>query len=183
MSVQRVYFRQSCLSSMVVYNHICIVRLCNSSYALPRPRLTPVPLTVPLAGRLVAVVDPRLAVRAVLELVVEWDVLGVLPNPLRTLPLVVPRVLLAPCVLFLSSSSAFRAAASLCCCSSCSRLSAACCLNTASFSISAASCVAPCQLGFRINRWLCSVCERTRVQVLRRVEAELTVRDTVWSPI
>jgi hypothetical protein len=34
-------------------------------------------------------------------------------------------------------------------------------------------------LGFRINRWLCSVCDRIRVHVLRSVEAEVTVFDTV----
>lgn len=112
----------------------------NKGYALPRPRLTPVPLEiVPLIGLLLVVEDPRVAVLDALELVLEYEVLGVLPKPVRTLPRVVPRVLLTPSLRFLSSSSAFRTAASLCCCSSCSRLSAACCLSAASLSISATS--------------------------------------------
>jgi len=153
---------------------------------MPLPRF-------PLIGRRVVmvdpVVDPRVAaVLAALELLPEYETLGVLPRPvLRTrprVPVVVPRVLLVVgCARFLASSSAFRAAASRCLCSSCSRLSAACCFRIASFSMSATSCVAPCQFGLRISRWLCSVWERIRVQVLSRVAAELTVRETVYSPL
>lgn len=144
---------------------------------MPLPRF-------PLIGRRVdevaEVVVPRVAV-AVFEAPVE-ETLGVLPRPLlRTrprVPAVVPRVLLVvvvDCARLLASSSAFRAAASRCLCNSCSRLSAACCLRTDSFSLSAMSCVAPCQSGLRISRWLCSVWDKIRVQVLSKVEAELTV--------
>ena len=151
---------------------------------MPLPRF-------PLIGRRVVmvgpVVDPRVAAAVLdaLEPVLEYETLGVLPKPvLRTRPrlvVVVPRVLLVVgCARFLASSSALRVAASRCLCSSCSRLSAACCFMIASFSMSAASWVAPCQFGLRINRWLCSVWERIRVQVLSRVAAELTVRETVY---
>lgn len=152
---------------------------------MPLPRFPLIGLRVEVVA---VVVDPRVAA-VVLEALAEGT-LEVLVKPvLRTRPrevaLVVPRVVprallvVGGCARFLASSSAFRAAASRCLCSSCSRRSAACCLRIASFSMSATSCVAPCQLGLRISRWLCSVWDRIRVQVLSSVEAELTVRDTV----
>ena len=139
-------------------------------FALP----VPVPRPIPLIGRRVVVVDdPRAPVRLVLTL-------GVLPSPvLRTVPRPVPLPPLVFAARRLSSSSALRAAASRCCWRACSRRSAACCLCIASFSLSATSWVAPCQLGLRINRWLCSVWDRIRVHVLRRVDADVTVLETV----
>ena len=38
--------------------------------------------------------------------------------------------------------------------------------------------MAPDQAGLRMRRWLCSVWERMRDQVVRRAEAEVTVRET-----
>lgn len=46
--------------------------------------------------------------------------------------------------------------------------------------MSTRSCVAPFQLGFKMRRWLCSVCDKMLVQVLSKVDALLTVLDTVW---
>lgn len=153
-------------------------------YILPRPRATPVarvlPLALPLTGlRVIVDIEAPPLVVAVLAL------LGVLPRPvLRTLPRVAPIFplfdALAACPLLLSAaSSAFLAVASLCCSNSCWRRSAACCFNAASSSMSTISCEAPCQLGFSIKRWLCSVCERMRVHELTRYEAESTVWEMV----
>lgn len=95
-----------------------------ASYTLPRPRAIPVPLAMPLPLTglrvVVEVVDPRVAVLVVLVLVLECETPDVFPKPVvRTLPLVVPNLPLdvvpVACVLFLSASSAFLAAASLCC--------------------------------------------------------------------
>lgn len=44
--------------------------------------------------------------------------------------------------------------------------------------MSCRSWVEPFQFGLRMSRWLCSVCERMRVHVLRRVEALSTVWET-----
>lgn len=100
---------------------------------------------------LVAVVPLAVAVPLVVpnELVVE----GVRPN-IRDLPRASPRDPLAADVasFFRSSSSAFRAMASLCCWSSSSILSTSCCRNIDSPSISAISLDAPCQEGFRMSR-------------------------------
>lgn len=155
-------------------------------YVLPRARAPPAPLATPLPGRrdVVDTVEPLEAVLVAAEPVPVTEPLGARPTlDGRTLPRVKPRVPLdvvdVACALLLSSSSAFRAAASLCRCSSCSRLSAACCLSRASCSMSAMSCDAPCQLGSRMRRWLCSVCDKMRVQVLSNVDAESTVRETV----
>lgn len=98
------------------------------------------------------------------------------PIPPRTeLPLVVG----APTVLCRSSSSAFLRASSLRRSRSAACLSASCCFWSASFSMSCRSWVDPFQSVLRMSRWLCSVCERIRVQVLRRVDALSTVFETV----
>lgn len=151
---------------------------------LPRPREIPVvpPVTrpIPLTGRrVVAVVEEPRVVRVRLVLT-----LGVLPRPvLRTVPRLDPRPPRVFNARRRSSSSALRAAASRCCCSASSRRSAACCLWMASFSMSATSWVAPCQLGFRIKRWLCSVWDSILVHVFRRVDADVTVFDTVYKSV
>lgn len=112
-------------------------------------------------------------------------VLEALADPLPRSPPLRPLVLaalvgrLAASVLLRSSSSALRAAASRRACSSRSRRSIACCCAIVSASISAKSWVAPCQLGSRMRRWLCSVAERIRVHVCKSVEAEVTVWFTV----
>lgn len=95
--------------------------------------------------------------------------------------LAVPRMLLVPgaSLRFVSSSSLRRRNSSRRCSSSRARRSASCCLCSASASCSARSSVVPFQLGLRMRRWLCSVCDRIRVQVLSRVEALLTVCVTV----
>lgn len=122
---------------------------------MPLPRFPLIGLRVELVAE---VVDPRVAAVVVVLEALEEDTLGVLARPvLRArprVPVVPPRALLVVggCARFLASSSAFRAAASRCLCNSCSRLSAACCFSDASFSTSAMSCVAPCQLGLRISR-------------------------------
>jgi hypothetical protein len=117
------------------------------------------------------------------------------PIPLpRTPALVVPRtprVLARPRVV---PAVLEVAVASRCLCSSSTRRrnsfrrlsssavlrSAAAALAAASLSTSARSCDAPFHEGFRSSRWLCSVCERIRVHVFRRVEAVLTVLETVY---
>lgn len=101
--------------------------------------------------------------------------------PLAPLPLPLPRAprTAVPACLCLSSSSAFRRASSLLLSSSAALLSAACAFITNSFSTSATSWLAPCQFGFMMSRWLCSVCERIRVQELSSVDADVTVRETV----
>lgn len=117
----------------------------------------------------------------------EDEVEDALPlvSPL-TLPLVTPRPtprddVDVPAALLLSSSSAFLRASSRRRSTSAARLSASCCFCSASFSMSTRSCVDPFQSVLRISRWLCSVCERIRVQVLSSVEALSTVLETVWS--
>lgn len=117
------------------------------------------------------------------------------PIPLpRATPLVVPRtpreltlprvvltlLELAPDSRCLWSSSARRLNSLRRLSSSAALRSAAAALAAASASMSARSCDAPFHEGFRSSRWLCSVCERMRVHVLRRVEAVLTVLETVY---
>jgi hypothetical protein len=104
----------------------------------------------------------------------------VLPRPRVTLPLPLELGLGAASARR-RSSSIFLAVASLLAWSSAARRSAACCRYISSSSIAATSCDAPCHCGLRMRRWLCSVCDRMRVHVWRRVEAFCTVLDTVWS--
>lgn len=139
---------------------------------LPLPLVPPMPLPVP---------DPPLELDDAEVLVSETKpVLPPLdiPLPRPRCPRAPPR-LGTPACLCCSASSALRRASSRRRSSSAARRSAACCLCSASFSISARSWDAPFQLGFRIRRWLCSVWESMRVQVFSRVEALVTVRDTV----
>lgn len=129
---------------------------------------------------------PLFVVGAAVELRVDGRVV---PYPLlravyemRDLVVLVPRVpLTADDVwdLLRSSSSCFLAKASFLCCSSKALLSASCCFNNASFSMSAASLLAPCQEGFKMSLWLCSVWESIRVHVSRRVADDATVLETV----
>lgn len=93
------------------------------------------------------------------------------PGPVVLGPTVVSRCL---------CSSALRRASPRRLSSSAALRSAAAALAAASLSMSARSCDAPFQDGFRSSRWLCSVCDRMRVHVLRRVEAVLTVLETVY---
>jgi hypothetical protein len=104
------------------------------------------------------------------------------PRPLPRAPLV-PRELRPGAVeaslRFSSSSSRRRRSSSRLSSSSAALLSAANCLWRASASCSATSSVAPFQLGSKINRWLCSVCDSIRVQLFSSTEALFTVLDTV----
>lgn len=86
-----------------------------------------------------------------------------------------------PAMRALSCSSAFRRASSRRRSSSAALRSRACWRAAASASMSCKSWVEPFQLGLRMRRWLCSVCERIRVQVLRRVEALSTVWETFYA--
>lgn len=80
--------------------------------------------------------------------------------------------------LLCSSSSRRRRRSSFRSSSSAALRASACCLRSASASISTKSSVAPFHAGSRMRRWLCSVCDRMRVQVLRSVEAFKTVLET-----
>jgi hypothetical protein len=81
-----------------------------------------------------------------------------------------------------SSSSALRFASSRFRCASAARRSASCWRCRASASMAWRSCVAPCHCGSRSRRWLCSVCDSRRVQVLSSADALPTVCATVcWS--
>ena len=147
---------------------------------LALPRTLPIPLPMPVPLRPVCDV-PRLPT-VLLDPPATCPVpliLPPLPAPLP-LPLVPlgPRTVVPACRC-LSSSSALRRASSLLLSSSAALLSAACAFKTISFSISATSALAPFQLGFSINRWLCSVCERIRIHVFKSVDADDTVRETV----
>ena len=153
-------------------------------YLAARPTLLPLVLPSPLP-----MLEPLRAL-CMLEAVVSADVLVLAPLPTPE-PLVSPRTRpLVPRATrpvddeeatrrLRSSSSAFRRAASRRRSTSAALRSASCCLYKASLSISTRSCVAPFQFGFVKSRWLCSVCDRMRVHVLRSVEALVTVLDTV----
>ena len=108
--------------------------------------------------------------------------LALVPRTAPTLPFPLPPAaeFAAASLLLASSASARLCTSSRLLSSSCSRLCASSAFRASSCSASAASWLAPCQPGCRMRRWLCSVCERMRVQVLRRVEAVVTVLDTVW---
>ena len=102
-----------------------------------------------------------------------------LPDPLP-LPLLTFLPLSPPVSDFLRSTSSLAFSfSSLLRASSNSFLSLSCSFINPSFSISAISALAPFQFVFKISRELCSVCERMRVQVLRREEAFETVAETV----
>lgn len=77
-----------------------------------------------------------------------------------------------------SSSSRRRRSSSLRSSSSAALRASSCCFRSASASISAKSFVAPFHVGSRIRRWLCSVWDKMRVQVLSSVEAFETVLET-----
>lgn len=117
--------------------------ILDTHHTRPRPRGRPVLRdTPPVLGFRIAVVVPLVAPLVALDPTPAEEVLAVRPSPVRTLPLVVPRVVLVvevPAALLLSSSSAFLAAASLRCCNSRALLSASCCFKAASCSISAIS--------------------------------------------
>lgn len=121
----------------------------------------------------------------ILELEVDARTLPRTPRaivePLATLALpLVPRIDVEPPSRRRSSSSSRRRwISNRRCSSSCARRSASCCRAMASASCCAMSSVTPFQLGWSSRRWLCSVCDRIRVHVLSRVDALLTVLDTV----
>lgn len=102
-------------------------------------------------------------------------------TPLALAPDPRPAAEPVPAMRALSCSSALRRTSSRRRSSSAALRSAACCRAAASASMSCRSWAEPCQLGLRMSRWLCSVCERMRVQVLRRVEALVTVWETLCS--
>lgn len=159
---------------------------------LPRPHRTPLllPVPVPLVP-LVVRDDPKplpiCEPPRMLELAPPTP--PPVPAPPRNMPpRVPPRTPLTPltpdprpaaepvpAIRALSCSSALRWAASRRRSSSAALRSRACWRAAASASMSCRSWVEPFQLGLRMSRWLCSVCERMRVQVLRRVEALSTV--------
>lgn len=118
----------------------------------------------------------------------------VLAPPLVPLPAANPRprplvdddvavVVLPPASRLCSRSSTRRRASSRLRSSSAARRCTASCSTSFSSSIASRSLLAPFQSLLRMRRWLCSVCDRIRVQVLRRVEALVTVWDTdyLWS--
>lgn len=92
----------------------------------------------------------------------------------------VPLAVVPPASLRRSASSAARRSSSRLRCSSAARRCASSCCATRSSSTASRSRVEPCQSLLRRRRWLCSVCDRMRVHVLRRVEAFVTVLETVW---
>lgn len=116
-----------------------------------------VPIPLPRAVALVVPLTPR-----------------VLTLP-RTGPVLLEPVAVSRCL----CSSARRRTSARRLSSSAALRSAAAALAAASLSMSARSCDAPFQDGFRSSRWLCSVCDKMRVHVLRRVEAVFTVLETV----
>lgn len=157
---------------------------------LPAPVPVPrVPLAVLPAPNPLPICDPALEPELVL---LTTDVFAPdpplkKPLPLVVVPLAAPRVPLAPRVPAVAAPLARR------CCSrssnarrvssrrrsaSAARRCSARCSASLSSSMASRSRVAPAQSLLRIRRWLCSVCERMRVQVLRRVEALVTVWET-----
>lgn len=156
----------------------------NRTHLTPRARPLVPPRPLPMPVPLLPVCDePRPVPDTLLVPPATYPVPLMLPLPVPLpLPLVplVPRIAVPACRC-LSSSSSLRLASSRLLSSSAALLSAACAFKTISFSKSATSWLAPCQLGFKINRWLCSVCDSIRIQVFRSVEADVTVRETVWS--
>ena len=128
---------------------------------MPLPRVPMVPRPLPVC--------PPTPVYPLLELVEPLVPLVFVPRP----------AVGVAAALLLSSSSAFLCTSSLRLCSSCTLLSASCCRRASSPSISSRSCVAPCQLGFRMSRWLCSVWPNILVQVPSSALAPSTVRCTV----
>lgn len=163
---------------------------------LPRPHRTPLllPVPVPLVPRVVRDAPKPLPIcDPARELVPPYPpVLDPAPVPPLRMPR--PRVLPltplvpeprpaaepVPAIRALSCSSALRRTSSRRRSSSAALRSAACWRAIASASMSCMSWVEPFQSGLRMSRWLCSVCESMRVQVLRRVEALLTVWETFW---
>lgn len=84
-----------------------------------------------------------------------------------------------PAMRFRSASSVARRRSSSLRSSSAARRCAASCCSRRSSSTASRSREAPRQSRSSRSRWLCSVCERMRVQVLRRVEALVTVWETL----
>lgn len=118
----------------------------------------------------------------------------VLAPPLVPLPATSPRprprvdddvvvVLLPPANRLCSRSSTARRASSRLRSSSAARRCTAKCSASFSSSMASRSLLAPFQSLLRMRRWLCSVWDRIRVQVLRRVEALVTVWDTDYSMV
>lgn len=169
--------RGSVLRSCDARHHL--IPITDRAHPLPRPLVTLVPLPIPLPLAAPAVPLPRPVCP---------------PTPTYPLPVVpatpplvllvrltppLPTGLLSATALLLSSSSALLCASSLRLCSSTARLSTSACRLTSSFSASSRSWLAPCHVGFKMSRWLCSVWLRMRVHVARSVEALFTVLCTV----
>lgn len=129
--------------------------------------------------------DPGLAVPRTFDPLVLYEP-RVPPLPMTLPPTPLPLLLgvfvaaICAASLFLASSSAFLAAASFRNTSSRCRRCSAACRSIASASAACTSAVEPAQCGERIKRWLCSVCDRMRVQVCSKVADEETVRETVF---
>lgn len=158
----------------------------------------PVPAPVPLVPRAVRpapkplpICDPALELALAVLLFPSPDVFALAPPLMIRLPRVVlaplvpaaprPRpvaVVVAPASRRCSRSSTARRASSRRRSSSAARRCAASCSASLSSSMASRSLLAPFQSLLRIRRWLCSVWERMRVQVLRRVEALVTVWET-----
>lgn len=133
---------------------------------------------VPPTPLLLVVVPPRRIPR---PLVVRAPLVPAAPRPRPVVDAadVVPAIRALSCSSSLRRISSRRRSASLrsrCLASSRSIFSA---------SISSRSLLAPFQFLLRMRRWLCSVCDRIRVHVFRRVDALVTVWETLcnsgWS--
>ncbi len=154
---------------------------CVSDYFAPRPLPLVLPNPRPIPDTVLAdgILDVDVLVLVLAPVpVLALPPLVIPPRPRDLVPRAAPRPGAGACLGF-SSSSALLRASSRRRSPSVARRSASCCLASASFSISARSCVAPFQFGFSINRWLCSVWERIRVHVFKSVEALPTVFATV----
>lgn len=140
------------------------------------PRLLEADMVLlPAKPELVAILDDDL------DLILD-DAVATLVRPRAPRRPVEPRVpreeVEAGSFLLDSSSSRRRRSSSLRSSSSAALRASSCCFRNASASISAKSFVAPFHVGSRIRRWLCSVWDKMRVQVLSSVEAFETVLET-----
>lgn len=104
---------------------------------------------------------------------------GRCPLELALAPFRIPRVgFFSAAALRVSAAAASRSLASALSRASCFRRSASCCFAISSASTSATSFVEPSQCSERRRRWVCSVCERMRIQRSRSLLALLTVEET-----
>lgn len=146
---------------------------------IPLPRTLGIPLPIPPLVPLVELLDPLVDELDMLLSPTDVPLLRV-PSPGVLLPLTAKLAFLSAASLAALSRSSLFSLSACCRALSSAALRRASSARFLSRSISSTSFVNPFQFSFSKSRWVCSVCERIRIQRSSMVLAEFIVFCTVY---